>query len=151
MIYVFNGGCRSRRAACCAHACAAVNDRQTLESLSEWIGELGKAGESVGLIVGNQTDKGAAARQVPAAEAAHFAAERGMEYMECCALAGEGVSEVLHRVVMLVKQTLPEPLEPAAVMKRGIKFGPLLLKDTAFHTDLYASVMDQLSPLLMRN
>jgi len=83
-----------------------VSSRESFEALPRWLEELDNyvAPEVVKIVVGNKLDK-EYSRQVPAAEAAAFAARTGCLFVEASAKTAVGVAEAFNDVVARIIDT----------------------------------------------
>jgi small GTP-binding protein len=92
-----------------------ITSRTSFESLDNWISILTAVPEVKYLIVGNKSDL-QNQRQVSTDEAANFAQEKGVEYIETSALSGANVDEAFTKMQLLACRSIRKMGEPDGPM-----------------------------------
>eukprot|EP00736_Rhodelphis_marinus_P013252 Rmarinus@m.13227 len=132
--------------AACAVFVFNVCDEDTLTSVEEWYSHVVKtaAASCVKILVGNtfwcHPTKGlkhrTRARVVSEGRARAFAANLGMTYLE--ASTTEDFDHAIRVALAKVSSNLPYPVEPVALLRRGVKIGQRLAEDPEYRRDLFA-------------
>jgi small GTP-binding protein len=104
----------------CRHAKSGMivfdmTSRTSFDSLDNWISILTAVPDVQYLIIGNKSDL-QNQRQVSADEAARFAQEKGVEYIETSALNGANVHEAFTRMQMLACRSFSQSGDPDGPM-----------------------------------
>jgi small GTP-binding protein len=120
-----------------------VNDRGSFARVAMWLKIVdAAAGTKVPkVLVGNKLDIDR--REVGESEAARYATENGMDYIECSARTGARVCDVFRTVFERVCEYIPDPPRPEQMLGLGIRIGPLTLADTRLVPALFKEAEDE--------
>eukprot|EP00947_MAST-08B_sp_MAST-8B-sp1_P005187 g5187.t1 len=132
----------SQAVSCCLGSAAVlivydVTRRATFTRLPELIDAICGGGPTpIMTLVGNKVG-GENKRQVTREEAAAFADDKDMDYIECDALSGLRARDPFNNTFLTVVHDIPQLPEPSSLLRKGVKLGAHILANRTFLAALY--------------